>query len=293
MARLPDDEKRTIQSWMHLSTKNEIFYPGCNFFLMPYLSFSKLFSGFTIMGSPDLCCGEQFYRTGLLDVFEDIGKYLQQRFREIGVKKMITTCIACSNVLSNVHPKFDVKFDFEVETLYDWLSRRIHDGKLVLKRPGDNKTVTLHDNCQAKAFGNHYYDLAREILGLIGYKVTEMKHSRSISLCCGMAAFAARHSIDDILAASSRRLKEAEETHSEMLVTYCSGCLWTLSMANILNPRSGILPYHLTELVQIALGEKPAHKHDQRAKQIFDEAMKGAATLATSKERVWLGRETP
>jgi hypothetical protein len=64
-------------------------------------------------------------------------------------------------------------------------------------------------------------------------------------------------------------------------------------MANILNPRSVISPYHLTELVQIALGEKPAHRRDERAKQIFDEAIKGAATLAMRKERVWLRRETP
>jgi hypothetical protein len=293
IAKLPVDEKKAIQSWMHLGPKNEIFYPGCNFFLMPYLSFSRLFSRFIFMGSLDLCCGEQYYRTGLLDVFEDIGKYLQTRFKELGVKKMITSCIACSNVFSNIHPRFGVKFDFEVETVYDWLSRSINDGKLELKKTGIDKTVTIHDNCQAKSFGNHYYDLAREILELLGYKVTEMKHNRSSSLCCGMAAFAARHSIDDILAASSRRLKEAEETSTEMLVTYCSGCLWTLSMVNTLNPRSRLSPYHLIELVQIAMGEKPAHRHAERSKQIFDIAMKGAATLATSKDRIWLRRETP
>jgi hypothetical protein len=291
IAKLPDDEKKAIQNWMHLSPKNEIFYPGCNFFLMPYLSFGKLFSRFTFMGSPDLCCGEQYYRTGLLDVFEDIGKYLQQKFNELGVKKMITPCIACGNLFSNIHPKFGVKFDFEVETIHDWLSRMINNGKLEFKRTDTERIITIHDNCQAKPHGNRYFDLTREILELLGYKIREMKHNRNNSLCCGMAAFAARHSIDDILAASARRLKEAEEAQAEMLVTYCAGCLWTLAVTNALNPGSKVSPYHLIELVQIATGEKPAHRHSERAKQIFGEAMTGAASLATRKERVYLKRE--
>jgi len=291
-ARFPDDEKTAVEGWMQLRPKTEIFYPGCNFLLLPYLSFTKIFSGFTIMGSPDLCCGEQYYRTGLLDVFEDIGSYLQGKFKNLGVKKIVTPCIACSNQFSDIHPKFGAKFDFEVETVLDWLSRMIHDEKLKLKKVGNDRTVTLHDNCQAKPHGNHFFNSAREILEMLGYKVTEMKHNRGSALCCGMAAFAAKHSIDDIFAASSRRLKEAEETGSKTLVTYCTGCLWTLTMANTLNPRSKLSTCHLIELVQIALGEKPAHRHNERAKQIFDEAMKGASALATRKERIWLKRET-
>jgi Fe-S oxidoreductase len=229
----------------------------------------------------------------LLDVFEDIGSYLQQKFKELGVKKVITPCIACRNLFSDIHPKFGVKFDFEVETVLDWLSRMINDGKLKLKVSGNGSTVTLHDNCEAKPHGNHYFDSAREVIELLGYKVTEMKHNRGSALCCGMAAFAARHAIDDIFAASSRRLKEAEETGATSLITYCTGCLWTLTMAKTLNPRSKLSTYHLIELVQIALGEKPAHRHDARARLIFDEAMQGAATLATKKEKIWLKKETP
>ncbi|WXG41708.1 MAG: (Fe-S)-binding protein [Candidatus Freyarchaeum deiterrae] len=284
MEHLPEDEKKTVESWARLKKCEEIFYPGCNMIFLSYLSFSKIFENVTFMGSQELCCGEPWYRIGLLETSEQIAKKLEKQLRNLGVKRMIIPCLACCNMFSNVYPRFGVNFDFEIIPLLDWLWEKIDQGKLKLKSKL-NRTVTLHDNCQAKPFGNKYYDLSRKILESLGVKVIEMEHNKDKALCCGMAAFAGSHSVDDILNAAMRRYKEAENTGASALALYCGGCQWVLSIAKTLS--QGKTPiFHILELVQMATGENLAHRNIERAQKILELAMVEAAR-ADPKERFW------
>jgi heterodisulfide reductase subunit D len=283
--QLPEDEKKTVDSWAKLEKREEIFYPGCNMIFLSYLSFSKLFENLTFMGSQELCCGEPWYRIGVLETSEQIAKKLEKQFQNLGVKKMITPCLAGCNMYRNVYPRFGAKFDFEIIPVLDWLWEKIDQGKLKIKSKID-MTITLHDNCQAKPFGSKYFDLSRKILETIGVKVVEMEHNRDKSLCCGMAAFAGSHSVEDILNAATRRYKEAVDTGAEALALYCGGCHWVLTIAKILS--QGKTPiFNLLELVQMATGETPPHRNTERAQKIFELAMAEAAKI-DPKERFWV-----
>ncbi|MFB0562065.1 MAG: (Fe-S)-binding protein [Candidatus Lokiarchaeia archaeon] len=285
LEQFPEDEKKKVDSWAKLKKRGEIFYPGCNMIFLSYLSHSKLFENLTFMGSQELCCGEPWYRIGVLETSEQIAKKLEKQFQNLGVKKMIIPCLAGCNMYKNVYPRFGAKFDFEIIPVLDWLWEKIDQGKLKIKSKIDKK-ITLHDNCQAKPFGNKYFDLSRKILETIGVKVVEMEHNREKSLCCGMAAFAGSHSVDDILNAAMRRYNEAKDTGADALALYCGGCQWVLSIAKILS--QGKTPiFHIIELVQMAIGEKPPHRNIQRAQKIFELAMAEAARVDPN-ERFWV-----
>ncbi len=285
LENLPEDETKAVDSWAKLEKREEIFYPGCNMIFLSYLSFSKLFENLAFVGSQELCCGEPWYRIGALETSEQIAKKLEKQFQNLGVKRMIIPCLAGCNMFKNVYPRFGAKFDFEIVPVLDWLWEKIEEGKLKIKHKL-GMTVTIHDNCQSKPFGSKYYDLSRKILDSLGVKVNEMEHNRDKSLCCGMAAFAGSHRVDDILNAAMRRYKEAEDTGADALALYCGGCQWVLSIAKIL--AQGKIPiFHVIELVQMAMGEKPPRRNIERAQKIFELAMAEAARVDPN-EKFWV-----
>ena len=91
--------------------------------------------------------------------------------------------------------------------------------------------VTYHDPCH---LGRHaeVYDAPREILKAVpGLKLIEMKNSRELSRCCGGGAGVKTAYPKISSKAAIRRLKEAEKTGAEILVTTCPFCVQTLNDA--------------------------------------------------------------
>lgn len=286
--RLPDDEKKTLQSWSKLHKTEEMVYPGCVMCFPPYLGHSKIFDEFSIMMTNELCCGEPFYRIGVLDAAEQIAKRLEKQFKITGVKKMIFPCLGCYNTIKKLYPsRFNIKFEFESIALLDWLWEKIQSGKIKIKTKIDKK-VTVHDNCHAKPFGTHFFDLTRKILKTLGVEIVEMEHNRENALCCGIAAFAIDQDPMDIINYAITTLKEAEETGADALVVNCGGCLLILSVAKIAS-RSKMPIYHILEIVQKAIGEEPAHRNEERAEEVFKILMQeGPLYLAEFPERYWM-----
>ncbi len=271
--RVPEDEKQLYTSWSELTKCEEFLYPGCSmcggaFFLFK----SKLFEDQNIMMTDELCCAEPFYRLGVFDTAEQTAKRLEKQFKEIGVKKILFPCLGCYDTILKIYPdKFNVKYDFEATGLLDFLSERIENGNIKIRNKV-NKKLTLHDNCHAKPFGTHYFDLSRKILQTCGVEIVEMKHNKQNALCCGIASFARKQDIMDIVMDAQVRLKEAEESGAEGLVVYCGGCFLILSLAKV-TLESKIPIYFITEIIQEAIGETPFHRIEERAGVGFKIAM--------------------
>lgn len=285
---LPEDEKKTFQSWSEPRKAEEILYPGCMMCFPPYLSHSKLFDGFNTVMSNELCCGEPFYRIGVLDTAEQIAKRLEKQFRIMGVKKMIFPCLGCHNTIKNVYPKrFGVEFGFESIALLDLIWKRIESGEIEIKNKL-NIRATVLDNCHSKPFGAHFFDLIRKILKALGAGVVEMKHNRENALCCGIAAFAIKQDPMDVIDAAVKTFKEAEETGADALAVNCGGCLILQSVGKIVS--SGEMPiYHIIELVQKAMGEEPTHRNMERAENMLKIATQEAPKyIAGLPERYWV-----
>lgn len=265
--RLPDEEKKILKEWANLTPVEEFCYPGCNVCTVPYLTQTSILKDIEIRGGLQYCCGETYYRTGMLEILPMVNETLQNYFKKLKAKKMLILCTAGFNMFTNILPKFGKRFPLEITPLLVWLWEKIKKGKIKIKNKLNIK-VTIQDSCHSKIFGKEYLELPRFILDYSGVKIVEMKHSKEYSLCCGIAAGfppESSYSPIDIMFSTFKRLKEAKNTQAEAIVTYCAGCLQMLSVGKILYPLK--MPvYHILEILQMAIGEEPLKREKQRAK---------------------------
>ncbi len=251
-----------------------VFLPGSFFHLVPeVLSGSRLLEGVTVMDLPGHWeCGAYLYQGGYLDVVRRIGEMVREDLDRWGVKTVITGLDSVHVMFTQVHPRENgIRFEQDVLDFHEWILERILDGRLSLERKL-GRVVTVHDNCYAKTGGERYFELARRLLDLVGAPVREMRHHHVDALCCGFgrgAGWSQNSRIPfDILEAATRRIREAEETGAEALVTYCAGCFWLLLAAGELI-RSRVEVVHLVELVREAMGESVAFPRRDRAWDIL------------------------
>ncbi len=270
---MPGDEKRLVQeweaNWRNPPDVDTMMYAGCNMILLPFMLDSPVYADIPIFGSLDLCCGEPFYRMGCWEAARAAAQNVRHEFARMGLKKIIVPCLACYHLFSFVYPHvLDVTLDAEVLSLEAWLCDRIQKG--VLPVSPLNKTVVLHDNCWPKASGDIHFEQVRALLGLLGVTVMEARHARENALCCGMCAGAARFHLRDIVHTAEQLLRELEDSPAEWAVEYCGGCTWLLSLLNqALLSRYHKPRYHVLELVQMAAGETPKHRTDQRMGKVM------------------------
>jgi len=268
--RLPADEKELVKSWEDTSPCEEVFYPGCNWITVPYLTRTSLLKGVNIRGSLNLCCGETYYRTGQYEMVERAAKRLQDWHNKLRFKKMIIPCTAGRNMFTNVLPKFGLKFDFEIQHMLPWLLNRIEKGEIRITN-SLNMKLTVQESCYGKFFGDEYMDVPRRLLKEMGAAVIEEDLCRQNALCCGIGGGFSYHSSYhpwDITLSTIRSLRLAGKTGAEALAVYCAGCLQMLTVGQVVYPNRMPI-YHIIELLQIATGEKPERKHKQRGWTMF------------------------
>ena len=291
MEKAPPDEQGLLSEWRSLSRSElasspQALFAGCNLKVMPYLTFSSLFADLPAFAAPDLCCGEVYYRMGILDKVESQARHLAERFRALPPRKVVFFCIAGFNMMQNVLPRyFGAEFDFEKVYLLDHLLQQVEKGDVKIRdRLGG--TATIHDPCHARTLGPDYMDMPRRLVEEAGYRLIEMEHTREMSLCCGYGNGAGRYSPIDIIAWSIRRLREARRTGAEALVTYCATCLLYLSVARKLYPLAPPV-YHILDLLQTAIGEQPALRHSDRASKMIRYMTFGLPRMLSPK-RTWV-----
>jgi Fe-S oxidoreductase len=273
-AILPEGARTTVEAWMTAQPSETIFLPGSFFHLVPeLLSGSRLLQGVTVMDLPGHWeCGAYLYQGGYLDVVRRIGEMVREDFERWGVKTVIAGLDAIHVMLTKVHPKENgIRFEQDVVDFHQWILEQIEGGRLSLEEKLD-RVVTVHDNCYAKSGGDRYFGRARKLLDLAGVEVREMRHHHLDALCCGFgrgAGWSRNSRIPfDILEGAARRIREAEETGADALVTYCAGCFWLLLAAGELI-ESRVRIVHLIELVREAMGESVAFPRRDRAWDIL------------------------
>jgi len=289
--KAPPDEQSALQRWHNLSRPEltstpQVLFAGCNLKMMPYLTFSSLFADLPAFAAPDLCCGEVYFRMGILDKAESQAHYLEERYRALNPKSVVYFCIAGYNTMQNLLPRyFGVNFDFDKIYLLDYLWQKIEADEIKIRQHAEGK-VTVQDPCHAKTVGQRFMDMPRCLLDELGYSVLEMEHTRELALCCGFGNGAGRYSPIDIVAWSLRRLGEARRTEAKMLVTYCSICLLFLSVARKLCPMAPPV-YHILDLLQIGIGEQPTLRHSERASKMIKYMTFGLPRMV-SPRRSWV-----
>ncbi|MHA1696099.1 MAG: (Fe-S)-binding protein [Candidatus Helarchaeota archaeon] len=184
----------------------------------------KLNVDFTI--SPDEhCCGSPALRTGQVNVIPELIKKNMDIFKKSGAKTIVTSCAGCYRTLKIDYPKILGKeLPFEILHISEFIFKLMKEGKLKIDKEKPIK-ITYHDPCH---LGRHagVFDEPREILKNIPeLELIEMRRIRENSWCCGAGGGVKSGFKDWAVEIAIDRLKEAEQTGAEDLITSCPFCL--------------------------------------------------------------------
>lgn len=176
---------------------------------------------FAILGNEEKCCGDSARKLGNEYLFFSLATENIEAMNGHGVKKIITQCPHCYNLLKHEYPQFGGNFEVIHHTVF--LLDLVKSGKLKLSH-GASKTVTYHDSCYLGRY-NQIYDQPRELLKAVGLDIKEMAHTGEKSFCCGAGGGRMWLEEHEGLRINEMRTDEAIALKTDYLGTACPFCL--------------------------------------------------------------------
>lgn len=184
---------------------------------------------FAILGKEEMCTGDPARRAGNEFLFQMMAYNNIQTLNGYGIKKIVTACPHCFNVLKNEYR--ELGGEYEVIHHATFLQQLIDEGRVRIKESGSfkGKKITYHDSCYLGR-GNGIYDAPREVLQALDVELVEMKRCRSNGLCCGAGG---AQMFKEEEAGSTRinfaRAEEAIETGAGIIAANCPFCTTMLT----------------------------------------------------------------
>ncbi|HEX5771320.1 MAG TPA: (Fe-S)-binding protein, partial [Nocardioidaceae bacterium] len=184
---------------------------------------------FGVLGNGETCTGDPARRAGNEFVFQGLASQNAETFKEMKVKKVVSTCAHCFNTLKNEYSQFGVELEVVHHT--QLLNRLVREGKLtpVATNGTPKRSLTYHDPCYLGRH-NQVYSPPRELLNVIpDAELKEMPRNSERSFCCG--AGGARMWMEEKLGEriNLNRTTEAVETGADQIATGCPFCRVMLS----------------------------------------------------------------
>lgn len=212
---------------------NTLYYPGCltKFVAKDLMEnyqelLRKCGEDFIILPEKEKCCGSPVLNAGFTADFRKLAEDNLKIFNEYNVKKIITGCPACFEMLSHKYPEvLSDKWGIEVEHMTTYLLRQIKSGKL--KLPELKITATYHDPCHLGRYGG-IYEEPREILKELGVDLREMALNREFAFCCGAGGGVQSNNKELAEKIAAERVSQAIDTEAEYIITPCPMCSYNL-----------------------------------------------------------------
>ncbi len=178
------------------------------------------------------CCGHHSRRQGEEMQFQVLARENIERFREAGVRRILTPCPHCQLTFRFEYPDLEEGFSVEVVHHSRFLLGLVEEGRLGLRKGAlGGARATYHDPCYLGRYQGEY-EAPRRLLRDAGVDLVEMEKNRSRSTCCGggNAGFALRvdvkpRRIDQL------RAEHVRATGAPLLVTACPECHMMLNAA--------------------------------------------------------------
>jgi Fe-S oxidoreductase/nitrate reductase gamma subunit len=210
-----------------------LFWPGCSGSFdarnqKVVKSLVKLLKGaginFAILGNEEKCCGDSARRLGNEYLFYSLALENISIMKEYGVKKIVTQCPHCFNMLKNEYPQFGGEFEVYHHTEFLWELVKAKQIQFKTERSKPAGIVTFHDSCYLGRY-NQIYTQPRELLKVAGLKLKEMPRNREKSFCCGAGGgrmWLEEHEGERI---NIMRVNEAINVNPDTIGTSCPFCL--------------------------------------------------------------------
>ena len=184
---------------------------------------------FGILGKEESCTGDPARRAGNEFLFQMMAYNNIQLLNMYNVKKIITTCPHCFNIIKNEYSELGGNYEVIHHTTY--LQQLINDGRVRLKDGGEFKgrKITYHDSCYLGR-GNNIYEAPREVLQALDVELVEMKRCRSKGLCCGAGgAQMFKEEEPGTTRINFERSAEAIDTGATIIAANCPFCTTMLT----------------------------------------------------------------
>ncbi len=220
-----------------------LYFVGCTAALTPEIQtvaintakiLQKLGIDYSVYGEYEVCCGSVAKRTGDLKAFNSVAIKNYELFKKSGVKIIITSCAGCYRTLKTDYMDYMEDLGIEVLHTIEFIYKIINEQDIQLKHLGI--TATYHDPCHTgrnagvKEDINPLYEEPREILRKI-VNLVEMKTIKENTKCCGAGGGVKKGFPELALEIAKSRVKEAEDTRAQYLVSICPFCYRNLSDA--------------------------------------------------------------
>lgn len=184
---------------------------------------------YAILGNEETCTGDPARRAGNEFLFQMMAYNNIQVLNGYGIKKIVTTCPHCFNILKNEYPELGGTYEVVHHTTY--LQQLLEKGRIVLKKDNHFKgqKISYHDSCYLGR-ANGIYEAPRKVLEALNAELVEMKRCKSKGLCCGAGGaqmFKEDEPGDKRI--NIERVEEALETGAQVVAAACPFCNTMLS----------------------------------------------------------------
>src|SRR5690554_163533 len=178
---------------------------------------------FAILGKEESCTGDPARRAGNEFVFQMLAQQNVSILNGYNVKKIVTACPHCYNVIKNEYPALGG--EYEVLHHSQFLQQLIDEGKLKVEGGTfKGKRITFHDPCYLGR-GNKVYDAPRSVIKALDGDLVEMTNSRSNALCCGAGgAQMWKEEEEGEVRINEKRTGQALDTKPDYVAVGCPYC---------------------------------------------------------------------
>lgn len=195
---------------------------------------------FVILGEQESCCGLYAHDLGFRDEYHRLQEENLSAIKAAGIKTLVTACGSCTRIWRG-YPKAELE-SVEVVHAVEYLERLVQSGKLKFKKTAKKKIV-YHDPCHLGR-GCGVYEAPRNILRAVpGVELVEMPRNRRWAWCCGGGGGVPEAYPELAKWNAEDRLKEAQATGADLLVTTSAVCLRSFASGDNTLPTQDLLEF--------------------------------------------------
>lgn len=179
---------------------------------------------FAILGKEEMCTGDPARRAGNEFIFQMMAYQNIQILNGYNIKKIVTACPHCFNIIKNEYPELGGHYEVMHHTTF--LQQLIDEGRIKMKESGgfNGKKITYHDSCYLGR-ANNIYEAPRKVLEALDAELVEMKRCKTNGLCCGAGgAQMFKEEEKGTTRINFERSREAIETGAGIIASACPFC---------------------------------------------------------------------